>query len=361
LDQPIITAGSAFSREGWQSLAVTIKDVAREANVSITTVSAVLRDAPNPIIGEVTRQRVLQVASALNYRHNIYASNLASGKTRLIGLSIFDLSTRVALLKMEAIDRAIYERGYRTLIRNASRREENEARFVDECLGSKAEGVIVIQPSRYMSPETLAPILRVQTPVVTLEPLREDGVDCATVDRTWGGYIATRHLLELGHTRVGLLHLPYDPLTSYGSARVQGYRKALREHGLPEDESLLVVCSPGYESGYQAMQELLSRRAGATGVFCSNDEVAIGAMRAIREAGMTVPEDMSVVGFDDIEVAAFTSVPLTTVAQPVADVAKKAVDMLFDSLEHPSSARQPRFESLKPDLVVRQSSARPRR
>jgi DNA-binding LacI/PurR family transcriptional regulator len=195
-------------------------------------------------------------------------------------------------------------------------------------------------------------------PVVSLEPIEGAPVDCVTVDRRHGAYIATRHLLERGHRRIALIHGP--PSYPVVRQRMQGYEDALRESGVPMDPGLFVERRERrYRGGYEAMQRLLQRTPLPTALFCNDDEMAIGAMRAAREAGLRVPEDLAIVGFGDLEAAAYATPPLTTVAQPVAEIARRAVELLFERVGNPGDGRGPQVMRLKPLLVVRESCGGP--
>ena len=334
-------------------MVATLKDIARAAGVSVTTVSLVLRENPHPMISLKTRERVLEVAKELKYRHNLHARALRMGKTQLIGLLMFDLDTRIALLKLEAIDAAVTARGYRSLIRNAAGHADMEPQFIREYAGGAVEGLIIVQPTGELSAKSLEPLLSSDVPIVTLEPIEGSSLDCVTVDREHGAYVAVKHLLNLGHRRIGMLHAEQSDL--HFAPRLEGYRKALSEYGIEIDESLLVETRVSYHGGCEAARELIERKTGATALFCDNDEVAIGAMKAVRGAGLRIPDDMALIGFDNIEAGAFAPVPLTTVAQPVDDVAALAVEMLFARMDGSAKDRPAILTRLKPHLVVRES------
>lgn len=274
------------------------------------------------------------------------------GKSELIGLLMFDLQTRIALAKLEAIDRQVWARGYRTLIRNAAGHPDMEPQLVQEYAGGAVEGLIVVQPTSELTSDSLTSLLSGDFPVVTLEPIEGSGFDCVTVDRRYGAYIAIKHLLDLGHRRIGFLYVDASEL--HFAPRLAGYKDALGESGIEVDESLLIETRLGYAGGYEAAIRILHTSPRPTALFCDDDEAAIGAMKAIREAGLRIPEDIAVIGFDNIEVGAFAPVSLTTVAQPVEEVASVAVDMLFSRMNEGDSA-ETKNVSVKPHLVVRES------
>lgn len=334
-------------------MAATLKDIAKAAGVSVTTVSLVLRANPHPMISAKTRERVLLVAGELNYRHNLHARALRMGKSQLIGLLMFNLEIPIAIAKLEAIDNLVWTKGYRSLIRHAGGHSDMEPQLIEEYSGGAVEGLIIVQPTPGLTARTLEALVCDMIPVVTLEPISGVSADCVTVDRMHGAYVAMKHLLELGHRRIGLLHA--DPTDMHVAPRLKGYRKALTEFGLSVCPELLVEAKLSYDGGYAAVRELLARNTGVTAIFCNNDEIAIGSMKAIQEAGLRIPEDMAVIGFDNIEAGAYAPVPLTTVAQPIEELAVQAVELLFSRLDGTAKKVNPEMIRLKPYLVIRDS------
>jgi LacI family transcriptional regulator len=332
---------------------ITLKDIAREAGVSVATVSKVLRDEPETFIGERTREKVSSVARRLGYRQNLHARSLRMGKSELVGLMAFDVNIRAALLRLQAVDRAIRARGYRTAVWSASGELDAEERALDECRSQMADGLIVVHPSAHLSAESLQPVLDAGIPVVTLAAIPGLELDCVTVDRRHGAYLAVRHLLALGHRRLGFIH--GDQRYDTDRDRTVGLLEAHAERGLDPDRTLWEEARAGYRGGYEAARRLLERARGMTAVFCNNDEVAVGALRAWREAGIRVPDDLAVVGFDDIEIAEFAPVPLTTISQPITEQARLAVEHLFARLDGAGKDRAPETIALQPALVIRDS------
>jgi DNA-binding LacI/PurR family transcriptional regulator len=236
---------------------------------------------------------------------------------------------------------------------SASGELDAEQRALDECRSQMTDGLIVVHPSAHLSGEGLRPVVDAGVPVVTLAALPGIELDCVTVDRRHGAYLAVRHLLDLGHRRLGFLHgdLRYDT----DRERPVGLREAYAELGLEPDLSLWEEAAAGFRGGYEAAQRLLARSPGMTALFCNNDEVAVGAMRALREAGLQVPDDVAMVGFDDIEIAEFAPAPLTTVSQPITEQARLAVERLFARLDGAGRDLAPETISLQPALVIRDS------
>ena len=336
----------------------TLKDIAREAGVAVTTASVVLRDDFSITIRAETRQRIKAIAERLHYRRNLQASTLRLGRSNWVGLLVSSLDVPVSLLKLQQLDRFIHDHAYRGLMRNSSGEAELEAQFIHEYADSLVAGVVLVQGGTADTVANLAPLLGRGVPVISLEPLADPRVDCVTVDREHGAWLAVRHLLELGHRRIGFLHGAVDsPLIRQ---RLAGYERALREAKLEPDPALLRETGMSYAGGFDATREFLQHDNGATALFGNNDEVAIGAMRAILDAGLRIPQDMSIVGFDNVPAAPFAPVPLTTVAQPVEQIAREAAERLFRRIAHTGAPLPSLFRNLKPSLIVRASTARAR-
>lgn len=334
-------------------MASTLKDIAKAAGVSVTTVSLVLRDNQNPMISKKTREKVLEVARELKYRHNTHARALRMGKSRAIGLLMYDFESKIALSKLETIDAGIWEKGYRSLIRIAGGHSDMIEQLIHEYAGGAIEGLIIIQAATELTAGSLEVLTSSDVPIVTLEPIEGLPLDCATVDRKYGAYMGIKHLLNLGHRSIGMIHS--HPTDLHLAPRLEGYRQALLEHGLPVSKSLLVETRVGYSGGYNAAKELLSRGLGVTAIFCNNDETAIGAMKGVQELGLRIPDDIAIIGFDNIDAGEYAPVPLTTIAQPIDKVAEKAVEMMFDRIENPSADQSPRIMRIKPQLIIRES------
>lgn len=333
----------------------TLRDIARDAGVAVTTASVVVRGDQSVVIRPETRQRILDAARRLGYRRNLAAASLRSGKSNFIGLLVQALDVPMTLLKLREIDHAILARGYRALLRNTDGNPELEAQYLHEFADHLVAGLVLIQGGSAATCAALAPLLERGVPILTLEPLPGGGVDCITVDRRFGAALAIRHLLELGHRRIVFLH--GDLTTDLVRQRLAGYRETLAAGGVPAEHQLLWPAGgQGFADGYRAAGTLLANGCQATAWFCNNDEVAIGAMRAIREAGRRIPQDLAVIGFDDIPVAAYAPVPLSTIAQPVSDIAAATTERLFARIGGEVAAGQPLMRRLQPRLVVRAST-----
>ncbi|MFA4944961.1 MAG: LacI family DNA-binding transcriptional regulator [Lentisphaeria bacterium] len=342
--------------------AVTLKDVAREAGVALTTAAVALRRDFRIALKPATRRRILAVARRLGYRRNQQAAALRTGRSDWVGVLAGSLGMPVGLLKLREIERGLREHGFRCLVRETGGDPELEARFLQEFTDSRVAGLVVSDwPSPALAAR-LAPLTAHGLPVLALEPFAEGqaGIACVTVDRFSGGEQAGRHLAALGHRRIARLAGRVGDANA--QRRFAGLDAALAAAGIPPLLELEEpVAEHSFAGGYAAATRLLARRRDFTALSCVNDEVAIGAMRALREAGLRIPRDLSVVGFDDIPVAPYAPVPLTTVAQPVGEVAAEAIRWLLPRLQRRAAAPAAAVAVIRMPmrLVVRESSAPP--
>jgi LacI family transcriptional regulator len=331
----------------------TSQDVADLAGVSRTTVSFVLNNVPGVKISEETRQRVLKAARQLNYYPTSAARTLASGKTHRIGLVLCEQRDHLmanAFLPafLRGVNDLANQEGYRVVFQSAGDRM-SETAYVGLLREQHVDGLIVSSPrsdfqlSR-LHEEGYLLVLHGHLPDCTLP--------FVDVDNVGGAYKAVSHLIGLGHRRIGLI--TNAPL-SYTSSqdRQAGYRQALQEAELPFDDELVRYGEFFPESGRRAMESLLALLPPPSAVFVASDVVALGAMAAVRERGMRIPQDVALVGFDDIFLAAYVSPPLTTVRLPAYGLGWAAGDMLIQLIGEDEPVEMQML--LESELVIRQS------
>jgi LacI family transcriptional regulator len=320
-------------------MVVTILDVARAAGVSKSTVSRIL-DERLPRSNSPAAERVRQVAAELGYVRNTLASGLRRTGTSTIGVVVPRLTDTVMAMLYEQLAIAGGERGLFALVATTEDRPEAEQVAV-ETLRQRQVDALVLTTARMGEPH--------EFPVPAVLALRTDGTSPASVgDDQLGGHLATRHLLDLGHHRIGLVSGP--TYASSARSRREGYEHALTEAGVPLDESLIAGDSFSMESGETAGHALLSRADRPTAIFAVNDNTAIGVMAAAHTLGLRVPEDLSLVGYNDIPVVNRLPVPLTTVRVPFQQIARGAIDLLLEP------DREPRTRVATPTLIPRRST-----
>ena len=326
----------------------TIQDIADRAGVSISTVSRVLRgSAP---VAEEKRLAVQEAITALNYQPNLFASSLASGESRTIGILTQDISSPVLDLMLRNVLQGLDQSDYAPIIADGYWQAQREQAAVQLLLNLQVDGLVVVggsvpEPFLHQVAERL-PLMVIGRNLPTLPD------HCLYLDNFLGGYQATRYLLDRGHTRV--VHL--TGLLSHVDAqdRKQGYLQALTDAGIAYDPALVVQGNFLEQSGQLGMEMLLEAGVNFSAVFAANDQMAFGARLALYRHGRRVPEDVSLMGYDDQSTAGYMTPPLTTVSQPAAEMGTAAAHAILAMLEGETPVL-PRF---LPRLVVRESVAR---
>jgi len=327
---------------------VTMEDVAHEAGVSRALVSLVMRDSPK--VSEKRRTRVLAAAERLGYRPNAMARGLASRRTRTIGVLLNDLHNPFFAEIMDGILEKAEALEYRLLIGTGRREAVGERRAVDVFLEHRADGLLLVSP-RLRNADILA-IGRSTPTVVVGRSLRERFVDSVTTDDHAGGKLAVRHLAGLGHTRIA----HFDGGRGAGSsARRAGYLKEMSRLGF---EPWVVSAEFTEVAGVAAVERLLTSGELPTAIFAANDLVAAGAMDRLEDAGLRVPDDVSIVGYDNTFLAALHHMSLTTIDQPRPELGRLALSTLVERVDGIRTTGA--HLQLEPSLVVRSTTGPPR-
>jgi LacI family transcriptional regulator len=303
----------------------TIYDVAKAAGVSIATVSHVLNDTR--FVTEETRTKVLAAIQQLNYRPNSLARAMVRQETRTIGLIVPDNTNPFFAEMARGIENHGFAAGYSVLLCNSDRSAAKELAYLEMLISKRVDGVI------YMTSDTakehLQPLLEQHIPVVTFDR-QYDNTDTILLDNFQGGYDATQHLISLGHTRIACISGPDSGTRS--NDRVLGYQAALAGAGLPVDPDLILASDWTFQSGHRQARALLDTATPPTAIFACNDTVAIGAIAAVLECGLTIPGDLSIVGYDNITLSAFSAPPLTTMATPILAIGQRLCQLLLDRI-----------------------------
>ena len=330
-------------------MTITIRDIATDAGVSVATVSRAL--SGNGRVGQATRERIAEAVDRLGYQRNDLARSLHGGATGTIAVLVPDITNPFFPELVAGIQAVANERENLLLLCQTGEDATTAVRELRHLRRKRVDGVVLV--GGLAADDALAGAVE-GLPLVTVD--RDTGVPgCWSVraDHRAGGRIATEHLVELGHERIA--HIAGPERLSVAQERAAGYREALVSSGLEPDPSLVVHGDFGEAGGHEALRTLLRRRCEFSAVFCSNDLAAVGALRALDEAGFRVPEDVSLVGFDDIHLAGYLRPALTTVRQPIHELGRRAATLL---LEHAVLGEPDRHEVLDVTLV-RRDSARP--
>ena len=328
-------------------------DVARAAGVSLASVSRVINGHPH--VTPAVTGRVEDAMAQLGYVANPTARALAGGRTQVIGLLTQEVQNPFSYAVISGVDEAVSALGYDFLLCTTHARREKEAEYAARLSGGMVDGLLVILPRGL--PDYVGDLRAASFPFVLID-YDADAPGCSVVNATnrQGARAAIGHLLELGHRRIGFI--TGRPNVGATTERLAGYREALAGAGVPVIESDIVVGDFMEPRGHDAALELLRRPHPPTAVFASSDSAAFGVLRAARELGLSVPDDLSVVGFDDVPEAALLTPPLTTVRQPLREMGRAAVRQLMLLLA--DHAQPPTRLVLETELVLRGATGPPR-
>jgi LacI family transcriptional regulator len=336
-------------------MAARLKDIARDLNLSVVTVSKVLRNHPD--ISSETRERVLKRMKELHYRPNLAARALVTGRSNIAGLVVPDLVHPFFGQVAKAISSVLRKKGYSLVLSSSEDDPELEQQEIDQLLARRVDVLIVA--STQSTVETFRRLEEQKVPYVLIDrkfdelPANFVGVDDEAV-----GALATTHLVEIGCRRIA--HIG-GPKVSTALGRADGFRLALRANHMASPGEYVAMREHGDDageaSGYEAMKQLLELKARPDGVFCYNDPTAMGAMKAVLEAGLRVPEDVAIVGCGNVAYADFLKVPLTSVDQQSDAIGERTARMALGLLEG-GAAVKPKTVLLEPKLVIRASTTR---
>jgi LacI family transcriptional regulator len=332
---------------------ITILDVAAASGVSYGTVSRVINHDVH--VKAETRVRVLQAMKELGYTVNRQARSLAGGKSNVLGVLVPDLGTGYIGEIMRGIDAELSSCDYDLMLFTTHRTAAKEANYVLNLAGGMVDGLLLVLPRN--PADYIGTLVKRNFPFVLIDH-QGNGQDCPAVGATnWqGAYQATEYLLNAGHTAIGFITGTMDLGASID--RLEGYKASLRTHHIPFDASLIYEGNFEQPDGYTGALHLLELPKPPTAIFASNDMMAMGVMDAVRSRGLRIPEDISIVGFDDIPQAALVRPALTTVHQPLEQMGRVATQYLLDTLKDPGQKIN-RIE-LPTELVIRNSVSVPK-
>jgi LacI family transcriptional regulator, xylobiose transport system transcriptional regulator len=347
--EPVETR-TATTAAGRSARSATLAEIAREAGVSAPTVSKVLNGRAD--VAPATRSRVEDLLRAHGYRRR----RAEASRSPLLDVVFHELESAWAMEVIRGVENVARDTGLSVVLSESAGRLTPGRTWADQVAARRPHGVVLVLSGLDESQRAL--LTSRSIPFVVMDPAGDPGVDVPSIGATnWqGGLAATRHLVDLGHTRIGAITGPTRMMCS--RARVDGYRAALETAGLPVDPTLVVTGDFHHEAGYRQGLELLRRPDRPTAVFAGNDLQALGLYEAARELGLRIPDDLSVVGFDDLPVARWVGPPLTTVRQPLMEMAEAAARLVLDLGREDQPPVATRVE-LATSLVVRTSTGAP--
>lgn len=330
----------------------TIKEVAKEAGVSPATVSRAL--GGYGYVKESTRRRIEEAARRLGYRPNAVARSMVKGSTQTIGLIISDIANPFFPQVVRGIEDVANRLGYTVILCNSDEDSQKERNYIDVLVSRRVDGLIVTSTAENAS--HLGTLKERQLPVVLLDrPLYHGDLDVVTVDNAEGARTAIRHLVDLGHRRIGIISGPRRVATM--AERVRGYKEALAECGIPLDPELIYFGDLRESGGYEGLRHLMGLADPPTAVFTTDNRTTTGALTAAWEIGIRIPDELSLVAFDDMPWMRLLTPPITVVQQPTYELGSKAASLLFERIGTPDLPQQ--VVQLHCKLIERSSCARP--
>jgi LacI family transcriptional regulator len=334
----------------------TIDIVAREAGVSAQTVSRVLNNRPD--VSPATRARIKEIMQRLGYQPNAMARSLASRRTRTLGLITDDFSDYFFAQVIAGAEEEARRRGYFFMLGSTEHNPQDEPEYIRLFSQRHVEGFLFAHSSTGTDNRHLADLVDSEVPVVTASYHVPGNIfTVVDVDNLTGGRQVARHLLEGRHTSVAMIKGPAGWKSV--SDRVAGFEQTLRNAGFELESQHVAQGDWSYASGYRSMRQILEHSQAFTALFAHNDQMAIGAMRATREAGIRIPQDLAVVGYDDIPAAEYADPPLTTIRQPMREVGATAARLLIERIEQEEPPEGGAEVLLSPELIQRASSGNP--
>ena len=330
-------------------MGVTLADVAERVGVSVVTVSRALN--ASPLVAESTRQRILAASAELGYVPNLLARGLVKNRTATVGVIILELANPFFAPMVSGIQAVAAKRGFLVVVGESARDESEERRYVEQFQQLRIGGIIVSPVTDRLDHVKVA--RSAGTPVVVMARRWEDG-DYVATDDVQGGRLAADHLLKRGHRRIGLIRMG-DPHHAPVQARVQGFREVLASAGVTVRDAWDVqVSGAQIRDGIEAVDRLLVQAERPSALFVTSDRKALGVVHRLLDRGLRVPEDVAVIGYDDIPYAECSRVPLTTVAVPKRPVGEMSAELFFERCDGlgPTGLRQ---ILLPPEFVIRAS------
>jgi LacI family transcriptional regulator len=333
----------------------TMKRVAERAGVSSATVSRVINR--NGYVAPYLQEKVLLAMESLHYQPSALARGLRRQETQTVGVLVPQLAQPFFSSLAYVIEKTLFARQYRAFLCSAEEDPEKESAYIEMLLRQRADGIILVPTGQSLA--NIERLLRIKVPIVLVDrDLPGLNVDRILSNNFGGAYQVCRHLIELGHSRIGIIGAPQ--YSGSMARRLAGVKRALSEAGIElKDELTVMGANEQFELGFTATQRLLQLSRPPTAVIGLTDVIGVGALHAAWKAGLTLPRDLSLTGFDDVVLASYTLPELTTVAQPVTEMGEQAVQRLLERIRN--SDLEARRTVLPTRLVVRSSTASPAR
>ncbi|MCG8500760.1 MAG: LacI family DNA-binding transcriptional regulator [Firmicutes bacterium] len=326
----------------------TIQDVAKRAGVSVATVSRVLNHSLS--VREDTRKKVQVAIKDLNYQPNLLGRNLRRSETKMILVLLPTISNTFYVKIVKGIEEVGLRNGYNIMLCDTDSDKQREEVYLDLLKNKLIDGAIFMATE--LSKEELSEIGRYFPMIQCCEYKEGAEVSYISIDNFAAAYKAVQHLIELGHQRIGMISGTNHCISTF--QREAGYKKALEDAGIAFDDALILKGEYGFKSGFRAAKQFLHRDKRPTAIFAMSDMMAIGAMKAIKERGLQIPDDMAVVGFDNIRFSTMVEPQLTTISQPQYDIGCIAMDLLLKQMK--GELKEPQHIFVEHELIIRKST-----
>lgn len=327
-----------------------LKDVAKKLNISVSTVSRVVNN--KSYVKPEMREMVLKALDELNYSPNQIARSLKNKSTNTIGIIVPDISEDFFAYVIKGADEVLSKNGYTIILSDTGENPEKEESYLNLLLEKQIDGVILATVNK--TPKALDTLFNNNMPVIFIDnlPSIKRNYDSVIIDNSKASYLAVEHLIKLGHQKIGIITGKLDETTGY--ERLLGYKKALTDHGIAIDENLIKVGDFKEKSGYENMKMLLNNEKQMTAVYAASSKMAYGAVKAIRQEGLRIPQDMALVGFDVHDVSGLISPGISTIIQPEESIGKVAAELMIKRLQDKENKLNQKIV-LEPSLEIRES------
>src|SRR5581483_7543027 len=342
---------------------VTIREVAKESGFSSTTVSIVLNNAPLArYIPDTTKKRIEKAAKKLGYRPNLFARSLRNQRSHTVGVMVFDMTDPYCIPILRGIESTLYQASFLPILTDVHNERSRFERYLEMLLDRRVEALIVVANWLFVEIDVLGDLEKANIPTAMIgRELQAGSISSVTVDNEFGAQSATEHLFSLGHRKIAFIRGPRHITDS--APRWKGVRNFLKNQDVEIDPELVMDLPESsdpissFEAGYKLTQDLLRQKLPFTALMAFDDMTALGAIRALSKAGVRVPEQCSVVGFDDVSHSSLLTPALTTVRQPLAEMGKMAVSIVSEGITAVQEKRKivAQHRKLLPELVIRES------
>lgn len=331
-------------------MSIKLEDIAKELGLSLMTVSRALNNKGN--VKKETYTKIIKLAKEIGYVPNILARNLATNKTYNIGLVISDISNPFYAKITRVIQDIAYKKGYNITLFNTNEDTNLEKEALHSIIGQRCDGVLITSTEREQN--YLADLNKYNLPVILINRRpKNNNISYVVCDNKKGGYLATTYLLGLGHRNIA--HITGPPRITSVKDKIDGYIKAYKDYGLRANKDLIFMNEISMESAYKNTIKILKHDIKITAIFSYTDWMSIGVLKALKENNIKIPDDISLVGYDNLEFSSYLKAPLTTIDLPITQMGKKSIEFLLEKINNKELSNRIIRKVYEPKLIIRES------